>query len=203
MRRRGESNDRGSHAGVRECERHGGCSRPWEVGSGWIVLGRRAALGCCRDAGGDDKRSVGSLERRTHGFDRLAVGFVGSRVALEVVDEREMDDAVALVRAFAQGVEFLERPAVHFGTGRRERIGGRVGPRQTDDVMTGVDQFGDDGGADPTRCAGDEDAHEQTSERSGDPGPQRGERARERPAPDRRLDEERDGRHDRHGGGRP
>src|SRR5207253_5326116 len=91
-------------------------------------------------------------------------GFVGSRVALEVVDEREMDDAVALVSAFAQGVEFLERPAVHFGTGRRERIGGRVGPRQTDDVMTGVDQFGHDGRADPTRCAGDEDTHEQTSE---------------------------------------
>jgi hypothetical protein len=80
------------------------------------------------------------------------------------VDERQVDHPVALGRPLAEAVEVLERAAVDLGPRRLERVGRRLGAGEADDVMAGVGQFGDDGGADPTGRPGDEDAHEQTSE---------------------------------------
>jgi hypothetical protein len=52
------------------------------------------------------------------------------------------------------------------GSGGRKRGGGRIWAGKPDDLMPGADQLGNDGGSDISGRAGEEDAHQQTSERS-------------------------------------
>ena len=63
----------------------------------------------------------------------------------------------------AQGVEVVERAAMHLRPGGGEGSGRGVRAGQPDDLMAGADELGNDGGADPAGRSGDEYAHEKTS----------------------------------------
>ena len=78
--------------------------------------------------------------------------------------EREVDHAVGRGGRVAQDVEVVERAALHLGAGRGERGGRGVRAGEPDDLMARADELGDDGGADPAGRAGDEYAHEKTSD---------------------------------------
>ena len=79
----------------------------------------------------------------------------------DVVAEREVDDAVALAGRGAQHVKIPDIAAANLGAGAGDGdgLGGRVRPRQAEDLVIGCEQLGHDGGADPARRAGDEYAH--------------------------------------------
>lgn len=53
-------------------------------------------------------------------------------------------------------VEIVEGASVHVGTQGLDRGCRGVRADQTDDLVTGTDQFGDDGGTEMTGCTGDE-----------------------------------------------
>ena len=74
--------------------------------------------------------------------------------------EGQVDDAVGRRGAGAQAVEVVEAAAVHLGARGGDRLGRGVGAGEADDLVAGIDELGDDGGADPAACAGDEYAHE-------------------------------------------
>lgn len=61
--------------------------------------------------------------------------------------------------AAPQTLEIVERAAMHFGTRSSQRIGGRIGASESDDWMTGADEFLNDGRADKARRTSDEDTH--------------------------------------------
>ncbi len=70
-----------------------------------------------------------------------------------------MDDAVGVRGRLGEPVEIVEVTAVHRGAARGNGRRGGVGPREADDVVSGGEQFGDDGRADMAGRAGDEDPH--------------------------------------------
>ncbi len=75
------------------------------------------------------------------------------------MDEREVDDAIGLLRAGAQAVEVVEGTAMDLRACGGDGFGRGVRTREADDLVAGLDQLGDDGGADETGRAGDEVAH--------------------------------------------
>ena len=113
--------------------------------------------------GGDEERTIGVRERLAEGFDRLAIGRDGAREVpgeRQVVLEREVDHAVRRIGRRAQGVEIVERAATHLRPGGGERGGRVIRAGEPDHLMPRADQFGNDRGADPAGCAGDENTHE-------------------------------------------
>jgi hypothetical protein len=72
----------------------------------------------------------------------------------------EVDDAVAQGRAGAQAVEVVQIAAQNVGAEARDRCGRGVRPGEADDLLSGFEKLGDDGRTDPSRCSGDEYAHE-------------------------------------------
>ena len=72
----------------------------------------------------------------------------------------EMDHRVGVLGAGADAVEVVEVAAADADALRLERRGGGVGPGQPGDLVTGGEQFVDDGGADPPGRSGDENAHD-------------------------------------------
>ena len=61
--------------------------------------------------------------------------------------------------ASAQAVEVVEGAAVDLGAGRLERCRSSVGPSKAHDLVSGVDELGDDRRPDPACRSGDEYAH--------------------------------------------
>ena len=74
--------------------------------------------------------------------------------------EGEVDDPVGRGGGGAQALEVVEAAAVDLGAGGGDRLGRGVGAGEADDLVAGIDELGDDGGADPAAGAGDEHAHE-------------------------------------------
>jgi hypothetical protein len=72
----------------------------------------------------------------------------------------EVDDTVGFGRPGPQAVGIVEVAAVHLSAQRRDGGCGVVRAGQAQDPVSGVDQVGDDRGADPAGGSGDEDAHE-------------------------------------------
>jgi hypothetical protein len=70
-----------------------------------------------------------------------------------------MDDAVAVEGTGAQHIDVVQVAAQHLGAQVGHGLGGGVRAGQPEDLVTGADEFGDDGRADPAGGAGDEDAH--------------------------------------------
>jgi len=75
------------------------------------------------------------------------------------VVEGAVDHTISLRRAAAQTFQVLKIAAMHLGTGGGERLGPRVRPRQSENLMAGIDELRDDGGADKAGRAGEEYAH--------------------------------------------
>ena len=128
-----------------------------------VVLGGGPAQRGAAQAGREHERAVGTGQGRAHRLDRAPVGGPGGRkVALaecDLVLEGEVDHAVGLVGRLGQDVGVVEVAALDRGAGSVEFLGGRIRAGQAHDVVAGLEEFGDDGGADPARRSGDEDLH--------------------------------------------
>ena len=127
-----------------------------------VLFGRQAPRCDPERPGGDHERAIGARERFAEGFDGATIrlgGTVEVPGERDFVFEREVDDAVRDSRRGPQRVEIVEGAAVHRRPGGREGSGGSIRARKTDDLMARADELGDDGGADPAGCAGDEYTH--------------------------------------------
>ena len=71
--------------------------------------------------------------------------------------------AVRCGGGLAQHVEVVEVAPQHIGAGGGQGRGRGVRAGETDDLMAGADEFGDDGGADPAGRTGNENPHDKTS----------------------------------------
>jgi hypothetical protein len=76
------------------------------------------------------------------------------------VFERQMDDAIGLGRAAMQAVEIIKAAPMHLRPGGGERSRRSLRSGQPDDLMTCVDELGNNGRADPAGRASDEYTHE-------------------------------------------
>jgi hypothetical protein len=83
--------------------------------------------------------------------------------AHSLVVEGEVDDRVSAGRGLAQSVQVAQIAAAHPGAHGLYGSGRRLGPNEAGDLVSGLDQLGDDRRADVTTGAGDEDMHEQLS----------------------------------------
>jgi len=113
--------------------------------------------------GGDDERSVRAHKRLAECLDGPAIR-VGSALEVpregDVVLEGEVDHAIRSGSCTAQGVEVVDRAALHLCPGGGEDSGRGIRASQPDDLMALADELGDDGVADPAGSAGDENTHE-------------------------------------------
>src|SRR5262249_48956462 len=77
----------------------------------------------------------------------------------DVVLEREVNHAIRRGSGTPQAVEIVNGGALHLGPDGGE--GGSRGIRasESDDLMACAEQLGNDGGADPAGCTGNENAH--------------------------------------------
>ena len=71
----------------------------------------------------------------------------------------QVDDAVGVGRRLADGVQVIEVAAADLHAGDRQLLRRGVGAGQTDHLVPGGLQFGDECGADVAGRAGDEYAH--------------------------------------------
>jgi hypothetical protein len=112
--------------------------------------------------GRDDERSIGARKRLAEGLDGAAIR-IGSALEGpredEVVLEREVDHAIRSSSGTAQGIEVVERAALHLCPGGNEGGGGGLRASQPHDLVPRADELRDDGGADPAGRPGDENTH--------------------------------------------
>ncbi|GAA0273883.1 hypothetical protein GCM10009527_082930 [Actinomadura nitritigenes] len=73
--------------------------------------------------------------------------------------EGQVDDTVGRGGGRGEALQIVEVASVHLGTGGRQRGGGLVRAGQADDLVSRVEKFGNDGGADVPGGSGDEYAH--------------------------------------------
>jgi hypothetical protein len=76
------------------------------------------------------------------------------------VDIREVDDAIGCGRSAAQAIKIIERTAVHLCACRGYFSSARIGTSQAEDLVPCLDQLADDGGADESCRASNENFHE-------------------------------------------
>ena len=127
---------------------------------GQVLLGGDPAGREVEGARGDHQRPVGAHQGRADRVDRRQVRLRGRRHAGEVMVVAEVDHPVGLGRPGPQAVEVVQFAAVYLGAERGDGGGGALRSREAEDLVAGVEQFGDDGGADPAAGSGDEDAHD-------------------------------------------
>src|SRR2546423_1904877 len=70
-----------------------------------------------------------------------------------------MDDAIAVRRRPANGVQIGKCAELHFRTKRPQRLGLLAGASESDGLVAAVDELRDDGGTDESGRARDEYAH--------------------------------------------
>jgi hypothetical protein len=115
---------------------------------------------------GDDERARRTGQGLADRLDRAPVGdgraFEVPRER-EVVLERQVDDRVGRGGRTTQRVEIVESAVLHLGTRGAQRRGRCFRPSEPDDLVAAAEELGNDGGADPTGRAGDENPHGGTS----------------------------------------
>lgn len=163
MRNRRDPHDRRPHAAFGETD-HGVfriTARRVECRN--VVLRRRSAERCeDQRAGRRDERLIAagqcvaeSLHDRqicSDGIGKLS----GTHV---VVLEREMDDGIGAGGHGLQCVDVVDVAGLDRCAGARQRRRSGVASREPDNVVTGGEKFGNDGGADMAGSTGDENAH--------------------------------------------
>jgi hypothetical protein len=75
--------------------------------------------------------------------------------------ERQVDHRVRGLRAGAQAVEIVQISSPHLGAEGHDRGGRPVRPGQPDHLVTGGDQLGEHGRADPPGRTRDEHSHDE------------------------------------------
>src|SRR5215469_17089784 len=96
--------------------------------------------------------------------------------------EGQVDDSIGGRGGLPEAVKVVKAAPAHVGAGRRQRGGGLIRAGQADDLMSSVEQFGDEGRADVPGRPGDEDAHRKTSRWSGVPPRERAGRCQSLPS---------------------
>ena len=79
------------------------------------------------------------------------------------MNEGEVDHPIRRGRAGLQTVEVVESAALHRCPGGSDGSGRGIRASESDDLMTCIDEFGNDGGTDPAGRSSDKNAHENTS----------------------------------------
>ena len=171
MHGRGEAHADRTHPALGERERcplvEDAPARP----GGWlghVALGGQRAGPQAGNPRGDRQRPIRPGQRLAERLDRGQIRADGClEVAGEgdVVSEREVHDPVTFVRGRSQHVEIADVAAAHLRASGSDRLGGRVGAREAEDLVFGCQQLGHDSGADPAGRAGDKYAHGVTSSR--------------------------------------
>ena len=96
---------------------------------------------------------------------RRSAAAAAAKLPLEghLVLERQVDHPVGVGGRLGQAVGVVDVAALNDGAGRFQPLRRGLGAGQADHLVAGTEQLGDDGRADPARCAGDEDSHGGTS----------------------------------------
>ena len=159
---RREADDRGAdpalgqreHRVLRHPSSHcgGGCV-------GWVSFGSDPPWGEHERAGGDHERFLRLFEGLSNRLDGPQVGRGGVDVRRRVVHVCQVDDPVGRGSARAQAVEVVEVAAVSGGPRGAQDVGRLLRAGKADDVVSGGEQFRDDGRTDVTGRAGDKDTH--------------------------------------------
>src|SRR5580704_17894809 len=108
-------------------------------------------------SGGDYQWAVRSLERVSESFDGAPVLFTDLKELREVVSaecavvESTVNHPVRCGCSAAQTFRLFKASAMRLGSGGNERPGAGVGPRQSEYLMTRVDELRNDGRSDKTR----------------------------------------------------
>jgi hypothetical protein len=121
VHRRRQPHDRGAHTARTERQR-----RFRGSGKGWVsrvLLGEETSRRETGHPRGDDEGSVGSRERLADGLDGVPIGLGRSRVVVEVVNERQVDDSVGGRGPCAQAGEVIEMTPMDVSSGSRESLG--------------------------------------------------------------------------------
>src|ERR1700683_3982942 len=95
-------------------------------------------------SGGEEQGAIRADKHVAQRLDRFPVLFTICEKVREVVIKSTVDHAVRQGRSGAQAFQVLKGPSMHLGSGGDERLGPRIGPRQSEYLMTGFDQFGHD-----------------------------------------------------------
>ena len=143
--------------------RPAGLARTSGLGDEPVVLGGHPPGGQADHARGEHEGSVGVGQGGAHGLHGPPVGGPGGgEVAAEghLVLEGQVDDPVGVGGRLGQALGVVEVAPLDGGAGGFQPLGGRVGAGQADHLVAGAEEFGDDGRADPARCAGDKDSHD-------------------------------------------
>jgi hypothetical protein len=75
------------------------------------------------------------------------------------MDETGVNHPIRGGGSTAQAVQIPEITSMHLGTSGSKRLGGCIGASKAEYLVSRGDQFSDDGGADESSRAGNEDTH--------------------------------------------
>src|SRR4029077_16729437 len=115
-------------------------------------------------SGGDHQWAVRSPERVSESFDGAPVLFTDLRELREVasecaVIESTVNHPIRLGCSASQTFRFFKPSSMHLGSSGNERLGTDIRPRQSEHLMTRVDELGNDGRSDKARSPCKKYAH--------------------------------------------
>ena len=109
-------------------------------------------------SGGDHQRAVRSPERVSESFDGAPVLFTDLHELREVVSEcavieSAVNHPIRLGCPAAQTFRVFKISSMHLGSRGNKSLGARIGPRQSEHLMTRVDELRNDGRSDKARSS--------------------------------------------------
>src|SRR4029077_17145739 len=115
-------------------------------------------------SGGDHQGTVRSPERVSESFDDAPVLFTDLRELREVasecaVIESTVNHPIRLGCSAAQTFRFFKTSSMHLGSSSNERLGTDIRPRQSEHLMTRVDELRNDGRSNKARSPCKKYAH--------------------------------------------
>ncbi len=164
MDRRWKSHDRHAHTARGNRERgffrySGNTSRRSRISIQHVLLRPKTTWRQKSNPGGHDKRAIRPGKCRAKRLDGTPIRLGGPRIIGKIVNEGGMNHAVRCRRSASQALKIIERAAVHIRAGRGERRSGCIGASQAQDLVPGSYKLADDGGADESGRAGNENSH--------------------------------------------
>src|SRR5580704_17880159 len=148
------------HRNVHTAFRHGSTGDLRQSARIWMV-GIEIVFGCGltwngvphSGSGSNYQGAVRSPERISESFDGPPVLFTNLRELREVasecaVIESAMNYPIRLVCSVAQTFRVFKTSSMHLGSRGDKRLGAGVGPRQSEHLMTRIDELGNDGRSD-------------------------------------------------------
>src|SRR5690242_12014015 len=115
-------------------------------------------------SGGDYQGAIRSRKRVSESFDGAPVLFTDREELREVVSERAVIEStvnhpIRLGCSAAQTFRFFQTSSMHLGSRGNERLGAGIRPRQSEHLMTRVDELRNDGRSNKARSPCKKYAH--------------------------------------------